>query len=311
MPSIFHYTDSAGLLGILQSQCLFATDYRYLNDLSEGTMARDLLVSVFEAELKQVTPKLVAKRLLDKRIFDDDKLIRLQAESTYDALVKSLNRSTPTFVLSFCRHEKPKAIEHGLLSQWRAYTGSAGFAIEFDDLELDKLIKVENSTFAYAIMKSEDVRYKDYETLFDLKKYAGVASEIIRLAFEPRDVSAITGKIEIDPVVADFALNAFYAKNYAFEEEQEYRIVGARVRKDKIRAGATRREKEIKFRAKGGLVVPYVVFLKRPKRRLPITSIIVGPHPYQEKQADAVMLALQSSPFAKAKVRLSNIPLKL
>ena len=145
MPSIFHYTDSAGLLGILQSQCLFATDYRYLNDLSEGTMARDLLVSVFEAEL-------VAKRLLDKRIFDDDKLIRLQAESTYDALVKSLNRSTPTFVLSSCRHEKPKAIEHGLLSQWRAYTGSAGFAIEFDDLVLDKLIKVENSTFAYAIM---------------------------------------------------------------------------------------------------------------------------------------------------------------
>jgi hypothetical protein len=225
-------------------------------------------------------------------------------------MVKALNRSTPTFVLSFCRHEKPKAAAHGLLSQWRAYTGSAGFAIEFDDLELDKLIKAENSTFAYTIMKSEDVRYKDYEKLFDLKKYAGVASEVIRLAFEPQDVSAITGKIEVDPIIADFALNAFYAKNDAFEEEQEYRIIAARVRKDKIKKGK-RREKEIKFRAKGGLVVPYVEFFKRPKRRLPITSIIVGPHPYQEKQADAVMLALQSSPFAKAKMRLSNIPLKL
>jgi hypothetical protein len=112
MDSVFHYTDSAGLLGILQSQCLFATDYRYLNDLSEGTMVRDLLVSVFEAELKQITPKLVAERLLNKRVFDDEKLMRLQAESTYDAMVQALNRSTPPFVLSFCKDEEQKTAEH-------------------------------------------------------------------------------------------------------------------------------------------------------------------------------------------------------
>ncbi len=38
MSSVFHYTDSAGLLGILSSKSLFATDYRYLNDVSEGSM---------------------------------------------------------------------------------------------------------------------------------------------------------------------------------------------------------------------------------------------------------------------------------
>jgi hypothetical protein len=170
-------------------------------------------------------------------------------------------------------------------------------------------IKAEHSAFGYAAMKSEDVRYKDYEKLFDLKKYEGVASEVIRLAFEPKDVSAITGKIAIDPVIIDFVLNAFYAKNDAFEEEQEYRIIGARVSRDKIRKKSKRHEKEVKFRPKGGLIVPYVELFKKSKRRLPLTSIIVGPHRFQDKQAAAVMLALQSSPFAKAKVRLSNIPL--
>jgi hypothetical protein len=38
MTSIFHYTTPAGLLGILSSGSLFATDYRFLNDASEGAI---------------------------------------------------------------------------------------------------------------------------------------------------------------------------------------------------------------------------------------------------------------------------------
>ena len=32
MPSIFHYTDARGLMGIIDTSCIYATDYRYLND---------------------------------------------------------------------------------------------------------------------------------------------------------------------------------------------------------------------------------------------------------------------------------------
>jgi hypothetical protein len=53
MASVFHYTDGAGLLGILSSKSLFATDYRYLNDVSEGSMIRQLLLPSSKLKLQR------------------------------------------------------------------------------------------------------------------------------------------------------------------------------------------------------------------------------------------------------------------
>src|SRR5579859_4672858 len=43
MSSIFHYTDTAGAVGILISKSLFASDIRYLNDSSEGALIDSLM----------------------------------------------------------------------------------------------------------------------------------------------------------------------------------------------------------------------------------------------------------------------------
>jgi hypothetical protein len=64
VPSVFHYTDTAGLLGILASRCLLATDYRYLNDATEGSLIKDLIVPILESEITELIPKLVAKGLI-------------------------------------------------------------------------------------------------------------------------------------------------------------------------------------------------------------------------------------------------------
>jgi hypothetical protein len=61
MCSIFHYTDTAGLLGILSSETLFATDYRYLNDVAEAGVIRDLIMPILESEIAEITPKLIEK----------------------------------------------------------------------------------------------------------------------------------------------------------------------------------------------------------------------------------------------------------
>jgi hypothetical protein len=314
MSSVFHYTDSAGLLGILSSKSLFATDYRSLNDVSEGSMIRGLILSVFEAEIAEITPKLAEKGLLRGFYeFHGARGHRLQAEGFYKSIVKSLDDTTPPFVLSFCRHTEEKTIKHGLLSQWRGYAGSAGFAIEFNEPELVELIKIERETFAYPVMRSNYVRYKGYDDLFDPKVYRGVAGELTRRIFEPRDVSDITGRMgdkEMDEVMINFANTAAFLKHEGFQEEQEYRIVAGRVDQDKIAPEATRRVKEIKFRSKDGLVVPYINLFEGSPRDLPITSIIVGPHPFQEKQEAAVRMALKSTPFSKVDVRLSAIPFR-
>jgi hypothetical protein len=155
MSSVFHYTDSAGLLGILSSKSVFATHYRYLNDVSEGGLIRDLILPILEDEIAEINPKLRERGLL-KGFYETHGVRgnRLQAEGFYTSLVNSLDNTTPPFVLSFCRHTEDKTIKHGLLSQWRGYAGSAGFAIEFDEGELVELIKIECETFAYPWMKS-------------------------------------------------------------------------------------------------------------------------------------------------------------
>jgi hypothetical protein len=129
------YTDTAGLLGILASRCLFATDYRYLNDATEGSLIKDLIVPILESEITELIPKLVAKRLIKGFYeFHGASGHRSLAEGFYRSLVGVVNKVSPLFILSFCRHEQgSQQFQHGLLSQWRAYGGSGGFALEFDE----------------------------------------------------------------------------------------------------------------------------------------------------------------------------------
>src|SRR6266704_236297 len=120
MPSVFHYTDSAGLLGILSSETLFATDYRYLSDTTEASMIRNLIMPILEAEIAEITPKLIAKKWLKKDFYDEHGITghRLQAEALYRSIIRAVDNITPFFVSSFCRHEEgSQEFKHGLLSQ--------------------------------------------------------------------------------------------------------------------------------------------------------------------------------------------------
>jgi hypothetical protein len=114
----------------------------------------------------------------------------------------------------------------------------------------------------------------------------------------------------LDPIVFEFCKVAPFLKHDGFQEEQEYRIVAARLRADSIAPKAKQRAKQIEFRSRDGLIVPYIELFKDSKRSLPITSVIVGPHPSQDKQAAAVRMALDSNGFSKATVRLSEIPFR-
>lgn len=58
-PSLYHYTNWAGLQGILSSQSMWASNIKYLNDQSELTLARDpiyrLLLPKITAIIKELT----------------------------------------------------------------------------------------------------------------------------------------------------------------------------------------------------------------------------------------------------------------
>jgi len=224
--------------------------------------------------------------------------------------VQAANNVTPFFVVSFCRHEEgTPAFEHGLLSQWRGYADTGGFAIEFDEEKLDRLLNAETQEFAYAGTKSADVRYDKFEEVFDPDTYKGLAGTMIWEVFNHAgiDVSAVTGRKNIDKVMLAYVQGAPFFKHWGFSEEREYRIVAVCIRPRKIAEGETRSPKWITFRQRNGLIVPYIELFERSNQPFPIKSIIIGPHPDQDKQAEAVAMALESEEL-EAAIRISGIP---
>jgi hypothetical protein len=130
MPSIFHYTNARGLIGIIKSSAIYATDYRYLNDSTEGGEIKKLLLPILEAETAKITARLVEERLLSADFYKQhgQQGHRLQAESLYRAMERAANNVSPVFVASFCRHDEgTEVFEDGLLSQWRGYASGGGF----------------------------------------------------------------------------------------------------------------------------------------------------------------------------------------
>jgi hypothetical protein len=96
--SLFHYTNAAGLLGILQTHRLWATNLRYLNDLSEMDYSTPLIQAA------------VADR------FDSD-----TAEQFIQGL-QNFDEHTGHYVVCF-------SDGGDVLSQWRHYAESGGYAI--------------------------------------------------------------------------------------------------------------------------------------------------------------------------------------
>jgi hypothetical protein len=312
MPSIFHYTDSVGLLGILASETLYATDYRYLNDRAERGIIRELLLPVLEAEITEITPKLIENGWLKKAFYEEHgtRGHATQAASMYRSLMAATDNISPLFVLSFCRHdENTETFKDGLLSQWRAYAGSGGFAIEFDEQQLDDLLRVEQNDYAYVLWKSDDVRYKNYEQVFKAEIYKGVTGEMIRTIFEDGgiDVSKVTGRKNIDEIVPKLLETAPFLKHSGFHEEREYRVVAACLRKNKKPPEETRAIKIIKTRLRNDLIIPYIELFELTGLDRAIKSIIVGPHPDQDRQAAAVEMALETEEI-NVPIRLSAIP---
>lgn len=97
---LYHYTGAAGLIGIMQSRTLRATDYRHLNDRKEYRIGAKLL-----------------QEELDRRQMEKRDRIR------FENFVRETQRGC--FVLSFSE-------QGDQLSQWRAYCpGGNGYALGF------------------------------------------------------------------------------------------------------------------------------------------------------------------------------------
>jgi hypothetical protein len=127
-------------------------------------------------------------------------------------------------------------------------------------------------------------------------------------------VSDLLGTKVTDDFARPFLSLAPFLKDASFEEENEYRIVALCNRPTVSDENEKRLVKPIKFRARStGQVVPYNSLYEQPtgqsKVKLPVRSIIVGPHRHQDGQRAALEILLEQAGL-QVPIRFSGIPFR-
>lgn len=114
-PTLYHYTTAPGLLGILRSESIWATNARYLNDTSELVYGRGLVSRIIDEQVRRMEGH-------QKKWLAD-----------FVGVVDRAFETTDTYIACFC--EGPD-----LLNQWRAYGSGRGFAMGFSAPRLSRLV---------------------------------------------------------------------------------------------------------------------------------------------------------------------------
>lgn len=179
--ALFHYTTGDGLIGIIRTGTLFASHFEFSNDSSECIELEKVLVPLFKSELEEIVPQLVKARAFHENYLKEygNSVYGLEAGNIFRVFLKAVRNIAPFFIASFCQHDAGSPeYEHGLLSQWRGY-GRGGFAIEFDEDSLDKLLATEHASHMYTGYSTNSVDYDNHEKRANLDQFRGAAGSMM------------------------------------------------------------------------------------------------------------------------------------
>jgi hypothetical protein len=188
--TLYHYTTQEGLLGIVRTGELWATNVQYMNDIGEFFLAVEIAV----------------ERLRMHRFAPGLSINRLSA-----ILVQQLERvkEAPICAVSFC-------VDPDLLSQWRGYAGSPGsICLGFRSEALgSSAASISGALAACVYGREEQVKIID--------EMIGLAVEDVRQLKnhnEDRITALATNFIE-----QLFSCGALF-KDKGFHEEAEWRLI--------------------------------------------------------------------------------------
>lgn len=299
-PQLYHYTNQSGLIGILETQDLYASSYRFLNDAREIYYFRDLasvvLLPVFVTHTQtflEKTPK--AKEAVDlwggvEAVARRD--LNSFLNSLYDVSFSSIgsrNENVHPFVLSFCAHKDEYERDNGQLSQWRGYGAGGGYAIEFDTNKLSDLIGECVTKYNISVGHFCPVLYGDEIDVRD-----ELASEINLLKDAALHYYGPEAPEKIQKAYGAFVKSCSVLKHRGFSEENEVRVVIAPILDNSDFGDLEDMPtfKKIYLRQSASGPMSYIKLLEETDKPLPINKIIVGPGLRQEKNYDAVRFAV-------------------
>ena len=292
-PELYHYTNYEGVTGILKSQTIFATNYKYLKDSEE--------MLCFEDILRDFCHRLKDDELTEAEAHRCPTLLR-------EALLKKgLEPYTASFYSVAASDEYEKA--NGSPSQWREY---GGYALVFDTRRLELFVEEERTTAATPIggicpgaLQIDEVVYNASEAINrftdDLKLLALLISRMGEKS------AYATG--ELAGFIPLFMRCMPFCKKQKFKEEREVRIVKFLPNETHF-SGIEYAKPTIKNRGDTKYIELFnrCAPLKRfEKNWLPITKIIVGPSMDQDAREERLKGDLHRMNKRKIDVTKSKI----
>lgn len=320
--NLWHYTNLDGLKGILSSQTLWATNYRYLSDSSEFLHSQSIIYQEVLPKVLDVIKNECKKNSHTQKIIEAyggiTSIAEIETNETirdilFEALLNSPNLPQIPFVLSFCKASEEDTFlqENGLLSQWRGYGKDGGYAVIFDMEKLINEFSKERNSFYHGISTHGDVVYEPDKLAIkdDLKKSLEIISKYVYKVYRFRLYREAAGE-EINSLFLCMAL----LKHKGFKEEAEYRFCTMTYCKEAQHnqyfvKDRNKSFKEVLMRNDGGTFVPYIeMFERSSKLKLPLKKVCIGPHRDKKLRAESIKIYLNSIGLNHIEVICSEIP---
>jgi hypothetical protein len=287
VPPLFHYTGAPAIRGILQSDSIWASGAQYMNDWMEVVYGYDIIMTGLR--------ELVEKRKLARRsraVFKD--VLRMM-ESPDSPFIDA-------YFAAFCE-------KGNLLSQWRAYAGTQGFAVEFHPL----VIKGELTLTTKAPARNLRLAKVEYDPARQQENFRGLIEELT----DNIEQAKVGSPTEAAPsTLVEFTrmvLSSWAAtvKHPGFAEEQEWRVIFQPLITEEEKYLST---SEFVVRLEGPEFVTHVEFipdkqvLGKHGHKLPIRSIVCGPNVDMRSAKRAVEILLRNNGYEGVEIRKSEIP---
>jgi hypothetical protein len=274
---LYHYTDAAGLCGIVKSQKIWFTSYLHLNDPSELLHGLDIV----------------------------HRLLKAIGEGAHDGLVKEFCE----IVDDVCQHRKFKEIfgfyiasfsrDRNDLGQWRAYADKGrGFALGlaphlFEAVEVAHPKPTEY--YVVPVVYGEEAAEQRYRVAIEAA--VGIVQnnrpqENVRIPF-------LNGMAD-ELIAGQLIVTSLTVKHEAYSHEKEVRLVMLGMRENQKR--------DLRTRIRGSEIVPYMEGYMPLRDRDGITEIGIGPAAVSSAE-DAVHSLLQSLGVEPGdRIKRSRIP---
>ena len=272
---LYHYTDVVGLIGIVTSGTVWASNLRFMNDARELDHASRLMLDVLDMTRERADQPA--------------------QHAVIDAIEGNLRSGVgyPEFYsVSF-------SADGDLLGQWRGY-GSAGggYAIGFDPqgLRCPETRYPQPARFVNRII---------YDKSYQVEILRGVADAMLELfkdlaATEPETTEA---RARLFSALGEVAGYVFSFKDPAWAEEREWRAVYV------VPHGE---HDGVRFRPSGGVAVPFVTLPMGtdPGGRLPIRRVVQGPAMEPDVSTRSLELLLAGNGYVDTEIVTSAVPLR-